>query len=112
MTDAAAKSIWQDLPDPEWIEAWQKVVPDAAERILSQFEQDAAFFRKNAERRLLYALVIAILTLAAAVMLAFSGKTVPSVFASSGGTLAVAVTLITGRSPSLARRRKRAKKTQ
>jgi hypothetical protein len=47
------------------------------------------------------ALCIVILTLVATVVLALYDKVISSVFASSGGTIAVAITLITGRSSAI-----------
>jgi hypothetical protein len=95
------RSVWEDLPEFDRVRDWQKAVPDAANRILSQIEADAKFIRKDAERRLACALCIVILTLVATVVLALYDKVISSVFASSGGTIAVAITLITGRSSAI-----------
>jgi hypothetical protein len=99
-----SRSVWEALPDYEKIRKWDRAVPNAAARILGQLEADAEFVRRDAERRLTYALILLLSTLVAVVVLALYDKTVPAIFASSGGTIGVATTLITGRAPALRRR--------
>ena len=70
-------------------------------------EEEARFIRRHTERRLWCAMGIVVLTIAATVVLAVLDKTIPAIFASSGGTISVATTLLTGRSPELTRRRRR-----
>jgi hypothetical protein len=107
MTEKAPpRSVWTDLPEFEKIRAWQRAVPDAADRILRQLEEDARYFRRNGLLRLLCAMGIILLTVAATVVLALFDKVVPALFTSSGGTVGVATTLITGRSPALVRRKR------
>lgn len=86
---AAARSVWESLPEFEKVWRWQKAVPGTAARILTQLEADAEFIRKDAARRLAYALVIVVLTLISAVLLAMYNRTAPSIFTSSGGPIAV-----------------------
>jgi hypothetical protein len=108
VTEPGSPSVWDGLPAYEKVEKWQRAVPDAAERILAQVEEDARFVRRDAGRRLVYALIIVVLTLVAGVVLALLDKTVPAVVTSSGGTIAVATTLVTGRASTLTARRRRA----
>jgi uncharacterized membrane protein len=105
----APGSAWERLPDFEIVKKWQEAVPNAAARILTQVEEDAKFIRRDAERRLKYALLIVILTIIATVTLAILDKTVPAILSSSGGTITVAITLITGRSTSLVEKAKRSR---
>ncbi|MBQ1047537.1 hypothetical protein KBX50_03415 [Micromonospora sp. C51] len=107
MTESSPPSVWDALPAYEKVQKWQRAVPDAAERILVQVEEDAKFIRRDAERRLTYALVIVVLTLVSGVLLALLDKTVPALVTSSGGTIAVATTLITGRVSAVAERQRR-----
>jgi hypothetical protein len=98
------RSSWQDPPDFKKVKDWQQSLPDAADRILSQWEEEVRYVRKIGIRTLRYAMVIMLLTIAATVALAMLDKAIPSIFTSSGGAVGVVTTLITGRSPALIRR--------
>lgn len=99
---ARSESVWDDLPQYRKVQKWVEVIPDGAERIMAELEKEAEWARRDAERRLTCAMV---LTIAATVTLALLDKTLPAIFSSSGGTIGVATTLITGRSPALRRKR-------
>ncbi|MFI5909882.1 hypothetical protein [Dactylosporangium sp. NPDC051541] len=99
-------SVWEGLPHWEHVKQWDRAVPGAAETILRELEADARWIRRDAERRLNFALLLMVLTIVATVVLALLDKTLPAIFSSSGGAIGVAGTLIGGRSPAL-RRRKR-----
>jgi hypothetical protein len=103
---APPRSSWQDPPEFARVKAWQQSLPGSADRILAQWEEEIRHVRRIGIRTLRYAMVIMLLTIAATVVLALFDKAIPSIFMSSGGTIGVATTLITGRSPALARRKR------
>ena len=94
-----------DLPDDATAKRWEDLFPGSAKQILAQWEENVRHERRMGIRRLQCAMGIMMLTIAATIVLALFDKMVPSIFMSSGGTIGVATTLITGRSPAVSRRK-------
>jgi hypothetical protein len=55
-------SVWDDLPEYRRVRQYVESVPNAVERIVAELETEAAWARRDAERRLVCAMALMVLT--------------------------------------------------